>query len=120
MSAGEQAPCEGVISAVWNPIENQTAVTSNSGNTDVLELGTPFWEVEINVDCPNHANFDTWVSFLHRRRMFDLTFTMWNHLRPLPSDRTITSDTGLTLGSISEANSTLTFSGFGASKTAGG
>lgn len=118
MSAGEQAPCEGVITSTWQMVDNQTAIVSNSGETDVLELGTPFWEIDVRVDCPNRTNFDVWKAFLARRWSFDLTFTMWHSLRSLPVDRTITSDTSLAISGISEVNSTISFTSFGASKTA--
>ena len=118
MSAGEQAPCEGVITSTWQMVDNQTAIVSNSGETDVLELGTPFWEIDVRVDCPNRSNFDVWKAFLARRWSFDLTFTMWHSLRSLPVDRTIISDTALTLYGVSEVNSQLSFTNFGQEKTA--
>tara|TARA_B100000678_G_scaffold13657_2_gene10744 strand:+ start:919 stop:1530 length:612 start_codon:yes stop_codon:yes gene_type:complete len=118
MSAGELMPCYGVIESEWTLVENQTANVLNSGQSDVLELGTPYWEVDIRVDCPDRSDFDEWSAFIRRRRGFDLSFTMWRHFRPLPSDGSILSDSGLTLTGISEVNSTVSFSGFGANKTA--
>jgi|GEM_PF-1164190 len=110
MSAGEQAPCLGIIEARWTPIENQTAVTSNSGEADVIEIGDPFWMIEVGVNIINRAHFDEWDTFLTRRRLADLTFTMWRSMRPNPRDPAITSDAVLSIVSIDSANSTVTVS----------
>lgn len=118
MSAGELLPCFGVVESEWNLVENQTANILNSGSSDVLELGTPYWEVDLRIDCPTRALFYERDAFIRRRRQFDLSFTMWRHFNPLPADGSISSDSGLTLTGISEVNSTVSFSGFGANKTA--
>ena len=114
MSAGELAPCLGIVEAEWSRVENQTEIASNSGAADVLELGEPFWAIDVSVNIKDRAHFDTWDSFLARRRLHDLTFTMYRTFRRLPRDPQISSDTSLTLVNISEANSTITLGGYGA------
>ena len=110
MSAGEQAPCLGIIEARWTPIENQTSVTSNSGEADVIEIGDPFWSIEVNVNIRNRVHFDVWDTFLTRRKLADLTFTMWRSLRPTPRDPAITADATLSIVSVDSGNSTVTIS----------
>lgn len=118
MSAGEQAPCLGIIEAVWQRNEVQTETASNSGEADIIEIGDPFWSIEVKVNIKDRAHFDDWEAFLARRRLQDLTFTMWRTFRPNPRDTSISSDTGLGVSSINVANSTITLSGYGAGKKA--
>lgn len=118
MSAGELAPCLGIIEAVWQRVENQAAVTANDGNADALEIGDPFWKISVRVNIKNRAHFDLWDAFFARRQLHNYTFTMHRTFRPNPRDPLITSDTGLTLSAISAANSTVSFTSFGNGRTA--
>lgn len=118
MSAGEQAPCLGIIEARWSRVENQTSAFSNSGESDIIEIGEPFWAIELEVNIKDRAHFDLWDSFLARRQLQNFTFTTWRTFRPYPRDTAITSDAGLAVGSVSEADSTVTFFSWGAGKTA--
>lgn len=118
MSAGELAPCYGIIEAPWTRIENQSAPASNSGDEYPIEFGDPYWSVEVSVEIRNRAHFDLWDSFLARRRLHARTFTMWRSMRPRPCDPLITSDAGLALSSIDTAASTITLSGYGANRFA--
>ena len=118
MSAGELAPCLGIIEAGWSRVENQTEIASNSGEADVLELGEPFWAIDVSVNIRDRDHFDEWDSFLARRRLHDLTFVMPRTFRQRPRDPLITSDTGLTVNTISAANSTVTLGGYGAGRKA--
>lgn len=118
MSAGEAAPCLGVIEATWERIENQSQAASNSGDEDILEFGDAFWVLDVSVTIRNRAHFDEWDSFLARRRGQDLTFTMYRSMRPRPRDTLITSDTGLILNSIDAGLSQITLSGYGAGRQA--
>jgi hypothetical protein len=118
MSAGELAPCLGIIEATWSRNENQTSLFSNSGEADIIEVGDPFWSIDVRVNIKNRAHFDEWEAFLARRQLAVNTFTMWRTMRPNPKDKSITSDVGLSLQSYSVANSRLTFGGWGAGKAA--
>ncbi|MFC6197799.1 hypothetical protein [Ponticaulis profundi] len=116
MSVRELAPYEGVISAVWTPRNVQTGHDSTSGAVTVLEIGTPYWEIEYEIDCIDRETFDKWKMFLLRRQGRAITFITWPILRPRPRDESVTSDAGIDLDSISEANSTITVSGLAASQ----
>ena len=118
MSAGELAPCLGIIRADWKRIENQTAVSSNSGETDVIEIGDPMWAISVDVNIKNRVHFDFWDSFLARRRGQDLTFTIHRTFRPRPLDPLISTDAGLTLDSIDVGASTIQLSAYGAGRKA--
>ena len=118
MSDGELAPCLGIIRGDWNLVPNQTGATTNSGETDILDLGTSIWAIDIDVNIKDRKHFDEWDRFLTSRNLQEHTFVMPRPLRRLPADGTITSDTGLTLQSYDYANSTLTFSGGGSAKKA--
>lgn len=118
MPAQELAPCLGIIEATWQRIDVQTEAASNSGEEDVIELGDPYWEAEVRVTIRNRAHFDEWDSFLARRFLHDVTFTMPRAMRPRPRDRLITSDAGLTLSSIDAGQSQITLSGYGAGRAA--
>ena len=114
MSAGEQAPCLGIIEAVWQRNEVQTETASNSGEADVIEIGDPFWSIEVKVNIKDRDHFDLWDSFLARRQLQNFTFTTWRTFRPNPRDPAITSDSGLILNAISVSASTLRFFDYGA------
>ncbi|WP_084398265.1 hypothetical protein [Henriciella aquimarina] len=118
MSAGEQAPCLGIVEAQWSRVENQTQIASNAGEADVIEIGEPFWRIELDVDIKDRAHFDDWDSFLARRRLHDLTFTIWRTFRPRPRDLQITSDIGLYLDAVSVSSSIIKLSSYGANRKA--
>lgn len=118
MSAGELAPSYGVIEATWEENEDQSAAFSNDGEADILELGDPFWTINVKVEIVSRAHFDEWDAFLSRRWQSALTFTMWRSLRIRPRDPAITGDTGLAVSGINVASSQITLSGYGAGRAA--
>lgn len=118
MSAGELAPCLGIIEATWTRNENQTSLFSNSGEADIIEVGDPFWSIDVRVNIKNRAHFDEWEAFLARRKLAVNTFTMWRTMRPRPRDTGITSDASLTVNAYNPGTSQLTLGGYGAGRAA--
>lgn len=118
MSAGELAPAFGIVHAEWTQNEDQTGLFANNGAAGILEIGDPFWTIDIKVVITSRAQFDEWDSFLARRGLRDLSFTMPRSLRRRPRDAGITSDAGLGVAGISAAASTVSFSGYGAGRQA--
>lgn len=118
MSAGELAPSFGVIEATWQENEDQASAFSNNGQGAVLEIGDPFWTVDVKVSIISREHFDVWDAFLARRRLQGFTFTMWRSLRRRPRDTGIVTDSALVLSGINVGASRLTLSGYGAGRTA--
>ena len=114
----ELAPSYGIIDASWERNENQTSQFSNKGDSDVMEIGDPFWTIDVKVTITSRAHFDEWDSFLARRNLSENSFLMWRSLRVRPRDLLITSDAGLILASVDEGNSQITLAGFGAGRQA--
>lgn len=120
MIAGEFAPERGIVKAEWKPIVQQSAPSTLSGASDVLELGPSYWEVDIDVDCPKREDFDTWSIFLAGRDGADWTFTMPRAFRKFPRDRSVQSDAGLSLNGVNAAARTITLAGAGTGKISPG
>jgi hypothetical protein len=118
MSAGELAPSFGIVEATWEENEDQASAFSNNGQGGVLELGDPFWTIDVKVTIISRDHFDQWDAFLARRRLQGFTFTMWRSLRVRPRDAGIVSDGALVLSGINVAASQLTLSGYGAGRNA--
>lgn len=113
MFEAELAPGYGVIEALWERNEVQTALTSNDGESDVLEIGDPFWSLDVRVALVSRDHFDEWDSFLARRNLSENSFTMWRSFRIRPRDALIASDASLLLAGIDVANSQISFAGWG-------
>lgn len=118
MFSRELAPSYGIIDASWERNENQTAQFSNEGDSDVLEIGDPFWTIDVKVTITSREQFDEWDSFLARRNLSENSFLMWRSLRVRPRDLLITSDAGLILASVNEGSSQITLAGYGAGRQA--
>lgn len=118
MSAGELAPSLGIIEANWERNENQTASTSNDGESDVLEFADPLWTIKVKVTITSRDQFDEWDSFFARRQLAVNSFTMWRSLRVRPRDQLITSDAGLALSGINAGASTISLTGYGIGRKA--
>lgn len=118
MFEGELAPSYGVIEATWERNENQTAVFSNDGDADVMEIADPAWSLDVKVAVLSRAHFDEWDSFLARRNLSENSFTIWRSLRVRPRDPLILNDAGLALSAYNPATSTLTLAGYGAGRAA--
>lgn len=113
MSAGELIPCRGMVKADWEPIEQQAAPETLSGDADVLELGRGYWVVNFEFELPKREDFDAISAFLARRRGAAVTFTAPRFFRKLPRDLSITSDAGLSSVVINASGRTVTFTGVG-------
>jgi len=118
MFSRELAPSLGIVEAEWERNDNQTSLTGNRGDSDVMEIGDPFWTIDVKVTITSREQFDEWDSFFARRKTSEASFLMWRSLRVRPRDLLITSDAGLGLASIDEANSQITLSGYGAGRQA--
>lgn len=116
MSAGELIPYRGMTKADWEPIEQQAAPETLSGDADVLELGRGYWVVNFEFELPKREDFDAISAFLTRRQGAAVTFTAPRFFRKLPRDLSITSDAGLTVTGLSKSSRLVQFTGVGASK----
>lgn len=118
MYDGELAPSYGIVEATWDRNENQTSLFSNEEGSDVLEIGPPWWTIDVKVTITSRAHYDEWDSFLARRNGASNSFLIWRSLRVRPRDLLITSDASLLLSSVDAANSQISFTGYGAGREA--
>ena len=109
--AGEVAPCEGITRADWRLRRQQTKRSTLSGNTDVVELGSPYWEIDIEVALPSRALFDLWSGFIDRRRGGEQTFLMSRTFRPGAREISGTSYPSAAVANYSAPSSQLQISG---------
>lgn len=84
MSDAELVPACGVITSRWQLLHPQTASYSASARSTVLELGEPYWTVDVTVTLAQLSMKDyvhAWSAWWRRRRGQAVSFTMPRHFR---------------------------------------
>lgn len=115
--AGEVAPCKGITRADWRLRRQQSVRSTLSGETDVMVLGVPYWEVSVTVSLPDRTDyFDLWSSFIERRRGGDHTFLLPRTFRPGARDVAGSSFPSASVANYSAPSSVLQISGASAWK----
>jgi len=113
MSAGELFPALQVYDMAWQLSHPQGVRMQRSGNSQVVQMVEPFWTFELQSTWLDADQFQTWESFLHRRKGSAVTFTahrMDRQYGKVP----VVNDTGLTITAVDRANSTVSFGSTGA------
>lgn len=74
MSTGEFMPTDALRECTWTLQERQTAQYSRGGNSQVIDLGDPFWTLTATYEGLGPAQFKALSAFISRRQGARVTF----------------------------------------------
>lgn len=88
MSVGEFWPEKGVVTNSWTLNGRDSAPASLSGNSVPVEMGEPFWTIEVEVAVDKRSALaQQWRGFFARRRGKRITFTANRSFHSFPATR---------------------------------
>jgi hypothetical protein len=119
--AGELLPAA-LSSAMspWRLVEQVTQRRSRQGDEQVVVLGYPYWEFEVETPPLSEENFRLAMAFIDRRRGERITFTAYPRPDGTPLGVAAGADSSVTVTAIDAEASTVTFGNVGASAASAG